>query len=142
MDRSRALAPWLLWVVVAASRPATAGPVDYAREIQPILAERCTECHGRQKQQSGLRLDGLSYLLRGGDSGPAVVAGRGAESLLYRAIAGASEDVATMPPEGKRLTPEQIALIRKWIDEGAKGPTGRSRNAPAIGHEPSAIANP
>src|SRR5690349_5164993 len=125
MVRSRALGSLLFWVGVAMSDPATTGPVDYARDIQPILAERCTECHGPRKQQSGLRLDGLSYLLRGGDSGPAVVAGRGAESLLYRAVAGASEDVTTMPPEGKRLTPEQIALIRKWIDEGAKGPTGK-----------------
>jgi mono/diheme cytochrome c family protein len=117
--------PWrfvVLWgLVAAAAGLAAAKPVDYAEEIQPIFDRRCLECHGPQKQEAGLRLDSLSFLLKGGKSGPAVIAGKGFESLLYRGIAGASEDVAPMPPQGDRLTEKQIDLIRQWIDEGAKG---------------------
>jgi mono/diheme cytochrome c family protein len=133
MERPLGLPFFLLCVGVVAGRPAWAGSVDYAQEIQPILDQRCTACHGPRKQENGLRLDAWSRLLQGGDSGPAVIAGKGAESLLYRAVTGASEDVSPMPPKGKRLTPEQIALIRKWIDEGAKGPVAAAPSRPRDG---------
>jgi hypothetical protein len=123
MERSWAGRIVLGCLGLALGRPSMAGPVNYSREIQPILNQRCLECHGPRKQESGLRLDRFADVIRGGDRGPAVIAGRGAESLLYRAVSRASEDVDPMPPQGKPLTNEQIELIRRWIDEGAKGAT-------------------
>src|SRR5262245_15723980 len=75
----------------------TTDPVDYVRDIQPIFNEHCTRCHGSTKQRAGLRLDSAAGLLRGGSSGPAIVAGKSATSLLIKAITGAA-DTALMPP--------------------------------------------
>jgi cytochrome c5 len=96
--------------------------VDYRLDIKPILVKHCTACHGMEKQKSGLRLDSASFAMRGGDSGPAVEPGKSAESLLIQAITGA-EGVAAMPPEGKeRLSADEVALLKAWIDQGAKAP--------------------
>ena len=68
-----------------------------------------------------------THLLKGGKSGPAVIAGKGFESLLYRGIAGASEDIAPMPLREIASPQKQIDLIQQWIDEGAKGKTAAKR---------------
>lgn len=97
-------------------------PVDYARDIKPLLARHCGGCHGAKKQEGGLRLDAFPLLLEGGDSGVAVAPGKPDESRLLRALLGA-DDVSKMPPEGQPAVPaESIALVRKWIEAGAKGP--------------------
>ncbi len=96
--------------------------VDYVRDIKPILAQHCTQCHGRAKQQNSLRLDTAATAVRGGDSGPAIVASKANESLLVKALLGEG-DVPKMPPKGPQLAPEKVALIKKWIDLGAKAPT-------------------
>lgn len=95
--------------------------VDFARDIRPVLKDRCYACHGALKQNSGLRVDTASALLRGGESGPAVVPGQSQKSLMIEAVTG---DLATwrMPPEGEALTAEQIGLVRRWIDQGAQLP--------------------
>ena len=99
-----------------------AAPDDvYSTRIKPLLAKQCGECHGSQKQQSGLRIDSAKGMLDGGDSGTAVVPGDSSKSLLVQAISGA-EGVSKMPPEGPALSADEIALIRKWIDDGAKSP--------------------
>src|SRR5689334_7031462 len=97
--------------------------VDYARDIKPLLAEHCVRCHGVKKQESGLRLDTAALAKRGGDSGPAIVSGKPADSLLVRALTGVN-DVSQMPPEGegKRLNDEQVRLIKRWIEQGAPAP--------------------
>jgi cytochrome c553 len=94
------------------------GAVDYSRDVRPILAQNCFQCHGADEQKSGLRLDSVAATLEGGNSGAAIVPGRSKESLLIQAVTGA-EDVTAMPPEGPRLAPEQIATIARWIDAGA-----------------------
>src|SRR5712671_1792071 len=97
--------------------------VDYLQDVKPILVKHCTACHGSEKQKSGLRLDSASLARRGGDSGPAVEPGKSGESLLVQAITGA-DGVAAMPPEGKdRLSGDEIALLKSWIDRGAKAPS-------------------
>ena len=58
----------------------------------------------------------------GGDTGPAIVAGKAAESLLIQAVTGTTDLVSKMPPEGEPLTDAQVALLRRWIDSGAKAP--------------------
>src|SRR5438105_15141001 len=65
--------------------PAAARPVDFLRDVQPILTNSCFECHGLQKQKGGLRLDQKEVALKGGDSGAVLIAGKSAESLLIQA---------------------------------------------------------
>jgi hypothetical protein len=96
--------------------------VDYLTQIKPILAGRCYACHSGLRQRSGLRLDTAALLIQGGDSGPAVVPGDSQESLLVMMLIG--ESGVRMPPEeeGTALSSEQIALVKRWIDEGAAAP--------------------
>ncbi len=101
---------------------ATAAPVDYARDIEPILSENCLDCHGPDKQKSGLRVDQRASLMRGGDYGlPALVPGKPAESFLLETVRGDDPDMA-MPPKGDPLTAEQIDLLTRWIEDGAEWP--------------------
>ncbi len=116
----RALGVCLLFVVAASARAAE--PVDYARDIQPLLAKHCYECHGPAKQESGLRLDRRAGAMDGGDMGVSIVPGKSDESLLVHVLLGASEQVSQMPAEREPLPPEQIELVKRWIDEGAKWP--------------------
>jgi cytochrome c553 len=94
--------------------------IDFDRDIKPILADRCLRCHGPEKQSGGLRLDQRANLLLGGGSGePAVVPGKGADSYLIKLVSG-QVSKKSMPPTGKKLTAEQIAMLKAWIDQGAK----------------------
>jgi mono/diheme cytochrome c family protein len=113
----------IVWGLSTTSRGDDASPsVDYANDIKPILTRHCTSCHGAEKQKSGLRVDNPKLAIQGGDSGPAIEPGKSADSLLFQAISGA-EGVSVMPPQGQpRLKPEEIALIKAWIDQGAKVP--------------------
>jgi mono/diheme cytochrome c family protein len=116
---------WLIAAVFVGPLAALADePVDYAREIKPILKARCFKCHGAAEQESDLRLDTAAKAIEGGISGPAIVAKDSRASLLVQAIEGDSDDVSAMPPEeaGPRLTDAQIDLIRRWIDQGAPHP--------------------
>ena len=109
----------ILLAIAAGPGPA----VDYAREVKPVLAARCTSCHGAIRQKAGLRLDTAELIRRGGDSGPAVEPGQSGESLLIeRVTAEASSE--RMPPksEGTPLSQEEVAILRAWIDQGAHAP--------------------
>jgi hypothetical protein len=94
---------------------------DYERDIKPILLQRCYPCHSRLKQKSGLRLDAGALIHKGGKHGAAIVAGRSAESPLIQRVLSTNED-EQMPPEGKPLLPDQITLLQRWIDSGARYP--------------------
>src|SRR5215469_15586006 len=87
---------------------AAAEPIDYAHDIQPILAKHCTSCHGAKKQRSSLRLDSVTAARRGGNSGPALVPGKSGESRIILAVSGGNDEVAAMPPKGPRLSPQEI----------------------------------
>ncbi|MBX3415662.1 MAG: DUF1553 domain-containing protein [Pirellulales bacterium] len=97
-------------------------PNEYSDFIRPLFAQRCFACHGALRQQSGLRLDSAASTIAGGESGPAVAAGKSAESLLVDALRGTAG--FRMPPEdhGEPLAEEQIARIEAWIDAGASVP--------------------
>jgi len=97
--------------------PPASHSVNFSKEIKPILEASCMKCHGRGKDKGGLRIDSRETLLKGGDSGPAVVAGKSAESLLIALVQGFDPD-NLMPKKGSRLTPEQIGVLRAWIDQG------------------------
>jgi cytochrome c553 len=111
-----------LAVLFLLALPAAAAPPDFARDIQPLLQARCQACHGSKVQMHGLRLDRRSSALQGGESGvPAVVPGDSSQSLLIRYVEGRDPKIV-MPPAGSRLTSDQIALLRAWIDAGATWP--------------------
>ncbi len=102
-----------------------ADPIDFNQQIRPLFKERCYECHGPDKQESGLRLDKRQEALAGGDSGAAIIPGDVASGLLLKYVQ--SEDAElVMPPKGDRLTEEQIKLLKQWIEEGAEWPQADS----------------
>lgn len=103
--------------------PPASRKIDFVKDIQPIFASRCYECHGEQKQRGELRWDVKKLALKGGESGAAIVPGKSAESLMIHLVSGQDPD-KVMPEKGERLTPEQISLLRAWIDQGAKWPDG------------------
>ena len=94
--------------------------IDYNTHVKPILAARCFACHGAKQQQSGLRLDLRQNALRGGDYGVVIVPGRSTESKLILRVTGSTAGLQ-MPPTGP-LPPEEIAVLRAWIDQGADLP--------------------
>jgi hypothetical protein len=108
----RALARLL---AAAAARP------DYLRDVKPILASRCTGCHGAFRRKAGVRVDTAAFLRKGNRTGPLVIPGSAARSRLIAAVTGKG-DVPLMPPVGEPLSARQIALLKTWIDDGARAP--------------------
>lgn len=109
-------------VVLSVGRAAVADePVDFVRDVEPIFAAHCTDCHGPDEQESQFRLDRRSTLLSGGDSGEAaVVPGDPERSFLVKLIRHL-EPGMEMPPDDS-LSDEEIQLIEKWIKSGAPTP--------------------
>jgi mono/diheme cytochrome c family protein len=101
--------------------PSAGQQIDFVKDVQPIFAKSCYGCHGAQKHKSGYRLDVKSIALKGGDIGGAIVPGKGADSPLIHYVAGVDADMV-MPPKGERLSPEQVGILRAWIDQGAMWP--------------------
>ncbi|MEO8659523.1 MAG: PSD1 and planctomycete cytochrome C domain-containing protein [Bryobacteraceae bacterium] len=111
-----------LYVVLTAPAGVAQQKVDFAKDVRPILQARCFPCHGDRVQMHGLRLDREADAFRGGTSGvPAITRGNSSQSLLMRYVTGA-DNKTVMPPTGPRLSTEQIALLRDWIEEGAVWP--------------------
>jgi mono/diheme cytochrome c family protein len=110
------------FLLIALALPISAAPVDFDREVRPVFESHCYSCHGAKKQKSGYRLDRKKEAFAGGESGDvAIAAGQPGGSLLYRAISGAEKDLI-MPPKKSDthpLEPAEIALVRRWIEEGA-----------------------
>ena len=115
------MATFLLLVVVAAlATPAVATELDFARDIQPLLARRCYACHGPDTQEAGLRLDDRAAATAELDSGSiAVVPGDPATSEMLARITSTDHDLQ-MPPEGPRLTAAEVTLLERWIAAGAE----------------------
>jgi ankyrin repeat protein len=111
---------------------AGAPKVDYQRQVRPILSARCFGCHGPRQQQSGLRLDLRQNALRGGDYGVVIVPGNAADSKLIQRLLG-SDAGLQMPPTGA-LAPDEIEVLRTWIDSGAEMP-GRAAEAVIVEHK-------
>ncbi|MFM7250359.1 MAG: PSD1 and planctomycete cytochrome C domain-containing protein [Planctomycetaceae bacterium] len=108
--------------LAAADDPAPASAAFFSQRVAPLLESHCAACHGAEKQEGGLRLDGLAGLSAGGATGAAIVPGSAAESLLFVAVSRV-DDALAMPPEGK-LAEADVAAIRAWIDAGAPHPDG------------------
>jgi hypothetical protein len=118
-------APIVLLLLGNASRAQEADPKTvefFEKKIRPLLTEKCYSCHSAQaeKLKGGLYLDTREAALKGGDTGPAIVAGDPKKSLLLKAVHWDDEDLK-MPPK-KKLAPEQIADLDTWVKQGAPWP--------------------
>lgn len=110
--------------------------VDFEKEILPIFKANCLACHNRTKAKASLVLETPADILKGGDSGPAIVAKQAEQSLLFKAAAHRQDPI--MPPRENKvaaanLSAEQLALLKRWIDEGA---TGTVRGDSAVNWQP------
>ena len=121
------------WIVAALQTVAVAEDVNFETQIKPLLSAKCFDCHGPDVQESHLRLDRKSSMLRGGDSGePAIIVGDSEGSHLIKLVSE-KEAGKVMPPEGAdRLSKEEIDVLREWIDQGAvwPGPDGAADDEP------------
>jgi hypothetical protein len=104
-------------VVFACLRTASAAPVDFAHDIAPIIKRRCASCHTDGTYKGSLSLDTREALLKS----ETVVPGHADQSDLYERITTDDADTR-MPPKGKRLTSAEVAIVKRWIDEGAAWP--------------------
>ncbi len=103
---------------------ALAEPIEFVRDVRPILLKHCDSCHGAEKQKSSLRLDIKSEAFNGGELyGASLIAGKADESPLWQFVADRDADLK-MPPAGGGLSPAEIATLTRWINEGAKWPDG------------------
>src|SRR4051794_38815797 len=116
MDFMRCRAILLSLLVASLAKGAAAAPPDFAKEVEPLLRTHCVKCHGPEKQKGGLRFDVKSEALKKGDSGErSIVPGKATESELIRRVTSTDKDLR-MPSEGEPLTPEQIDVLRRWVD--------------------------
>lgn len=108
--------------VVAPPRPVRLKPgdVSFASEVVPVLLAQCVNCHGEREPENNLGMTSLESLIRGGRAGAAVVPGKANDSLLVKKLRGIGIDGQRMPLGKPPLPEEQIALIAKWIDQGAR----------------------
>jgi len=128
-------------IAIAELKRAT--PVDFDREVRPFLSDNCLSCHCQTTTKGGLNLETPELMLKGGDSGAAITPQKGSESLILQAAAHLDDDLA-MPPrdnkaKAKNLTPEQLGLLKLWIDQGAKASPKTERTAGSYGSSPRAL---
>ena len=102
-------------------------PVEFERDIYPILEANCIACHNQALNESDLILEDSAAIMKGGSAGPSVVPGKPEESLLFKVAARMEEPV--MPPwpndvQAKKLRPKELGLLKQWITEGAPGGSG------------------
>ncbi len=112
---------------IAAEQVALERPVDFQQDIMPIFRAKCLACHSASVKEGNLILESVETILKGGDTSPAVVAGKPEESLLLK-LASRTEE-SFMPPipndvNAKPLTPRELGLLQLWIQEGAKTSSG------------------
>ena len=91
--------------------------IDFSKEVKPILERSCTNCHARGKDKGGFSIDHVHSFIAGGDSGPAVVKGKGDQSSLIDLLLSNDPEIK-MPAKGEQLTLDEVAIIRTWIDQG------------------------
>src|SRR5262245_4564216 len=109
----------LISLLLSSPVPAAEDSAFFEKEVRPLLVQKCFRCHGPKKQESGLRLDSRDALLRGGQTGPAVVPDQPQNSLLLRAVRHQGD--LRMPPNVK-LTEIEISALTRWVQAGAPWP--------------------
>lgn len=133
------------WTTSAVAQDAEANaeespePVSFYRQVRPILQRHCSGCHQPAKQGGELLLTSHAELLKGGESGAGVVPGKPEESLVLDFITG---DEPLMPKSADPLTPPQVALIERWIKEGASDDTPENLQTTFTAENPPTYASP
>ena len=105
--------------------------VSFDADVKPILTAHCFPCHGGAKEKGGLKLDNLKAALAGGNGGAVIVTGKSADSRLIHAVVGREPEAPMPPGDAKKLTAEQVGVLRAWIDQGAKWGTATSASMEA-----------
>lgn len=120
---------WTMLVASARIVRAESKPVSFQHEIAPLLQKACWGCHRPGKEKGGIDLTGYRALLKGGKHGPGIQIGRPDQSRLFEEISGPDP---SMPKEGEHLSAQDVALIERWIREGAPDdtPTASSEARP------------
>ncbi len=126
----------LVWSISGWDR-ARADEEFFEKEIRPLLVEHCSECHGRESQEAGLRVDSREALLQGGDSGTALVPGDANASLLVQAVRYLGEP--KMPPKGK-LPAADIEKLERWVAMNAPWPATGSPAPDSASARPAGFA--
>ncbi len=114
-------------------------PVSYLKDVEPIFYKRCTVCHSGNVKEGKLDISTYESLIKGGKRGETVKPGKSEDSNLYKSMARTHKPF--MPPRGEEpVSPEELALVKLWIDQGAKAPTGvRETPKPLIGPPPGTV---
>ena len=123
MKHITALAACLL--LTPALHAADEPPVDFVKQIKPILADRCVECHNSETIFGELNLQSRELAFRKRKLAPAIVPGEPEKSMLYLALTLPPKDKKAMPATGHRIPKDEVSIIRQWIKEGAKWPEGK-----------------
>jgi uncharacterized membrane protein len=118
--------PIMPWEMFAAEKPkntvlALPEKVDFWRDIDPIFNEVCYECHNAKKQKGELRMDTRELFLKGGEDGPGFIVGNSKESSTVIRL-HEKDETKRMPKKKPALSEHEIALIARWIDQGAVWP--------------------
>lgn len=109
---------------------AAGAEIDFYRDVYPILKSKCVACHNKTTTKAALNMETPEAMRKGGDSGEGVIPGNGAESLIFQAAAHTGD--LEMPPKGNKsgasnLKPDELALLKSWIDQGAKSSIQEAR---------------
>jgi WD40 repeat protein len=110
--------------------PLAAADLDYYKDIYPFLKTNCISCHNKTTTKADLNMETPELMIKGGESGPSIVPGKSGESLVVLASLH-KQDMEMPPPNNKSgavdLTPAEVALLKQWIDQGAKGSVQQER---------------
>ncbi len=133
-------------LLLACSVSQGAAPVDFTKDVLPVLQRHCFECHGPGVQEGGLRFDDRNEFLAGGYSGPAVVSGKPSESELLRRVSLNRLHDDAMPPVGPGLSDREVIILRRWIDQGGVLPDTIPQQkhwayVPPVRHSPPAVGS-
>ena len=110
----------------AAIHAAKTGPVDFVAHVKPVLEAKCVMCHNRKALPGHGSLENRQEAVRTGELGAYIEPGHPEYSLLVANVKTVHQKVSVMPAVGERLTPDEYAILRKWVKEGAPWPAGKA----------------
>ena len=121
----------------------TAAPVNFVEHVLPIFRQHCLQCHNANDAEAGLAIDSFGAVMEGGGSGDVVAAGDSAASRLYLVMT--HDEEPAMPPNQDPIPPEQLEIIKRWIDGGLlenSGSKAKKRKGPSLSFSSSDSGKP
>lgn len=107
-------------------KAAMSGKVSFKKHVAPVLQSRCLPCHNGKTMPNLFSMTSRTAAFQAGALGPRIVPGSPDKSLLFLNPSGTHKAIKVMPPVGNRLTDEDLAILRRWITQGAEWPAGSS----------------